>query len=667
MKLPQGKGFAPRFLVTIILIGVAFLGLILFVMGHYGGTRNKASTASARATSKAASADIDRLQAQRPPVLLLDQWQVYLNGKTYPILDKDGQLYVKGPHQEETPLQDGALVYNHAGVPYQYRHGQFASLQTATPKVGDLMEKNGKLYRLGQDGQWHPYTAPLRAGQVVWKDGKAYVVGQDGHLHAVGSQPQTGDLKEQGGKLYQLGKDGKWHPYAGQLHPGQIVWKDGKAYAVDANGHLRAIGRHPSVGDLVEKNGALYQVGQDGHLHPYLGQLTPGQVVWKDGQRYVVGANGRLIPAAHTHAQETATLPVGAKPGDYVKVGDKLYRVGANGQLIPYRGTLPAGATLWQDGIAHQIGVNGTIHAEEKTSPQTGSPQGNKQVAQALQAAKSPLIAIHHTTTAAKATHSAASSSATQFEKNSLNLLAAQNRTLAQLGQHGDAYATQNNQGGKIAFLKTAQANAQDVLKQTVHTPSSPYTLFAGTLLPATLITGINSDLPGEIIAQVSENVYDTVSGNYLLIPQGTRLLGNYDSQISYGQSRVLIAWHRLIMPNGENFDLSGMPGADLMGAAGLTDQVNHHYVRLFGSALMFSVFGALGQLSQPNTTTNGFTNQQIIYGAIGQQLTQTAMQRLARDMNIQPTIKIRPGDNFNVLITRDVVLPHPYNGYGRG
>jgi type IV secretion system protein TrbI len=117
----------------------------------------------------------------------------------------------------------------------------------------------------------------------------------------------------------------------------------------------------------------------------------------------------------------------------------------------------------------------------------------------------------------------------------------------------------------------------------------------AGTIIPATLVTGINSDLPGTMIGKVRRNVYDTVTGNYLLIPQGTTLIGNYDSKVVFGQSRVLIVWSRLIFPNGSSFDLQGMPGVDLTGMAGLHDQVDNHYKRIFGSALLFSVFGAAG------------------------------------------------------------------------
>lgn len=223
-----------------------------------------------------------------------------------------------------------------------------------------------------------------------------------------------------------------------------------------------------------------------------------------------------------------------------------------------------------------------------------------------------------------------------------------------------DHYTAENAQNQKIAFLKSSSQN-HDVIHSQLQTPLSQYQIMAGTIIPATLVTAIDSDLPGTITAKVSRDIFDTVSGNYLLIPQGTTIIGAYDSQITFGQSRVLIAWQRLIFPNGDSFDLNGMPGADLMGMAGLSDLVNHHYARIFGSALLMSVFGAAGQLSQPQNNKN-LSSEQIIYGAVGQEMSRTSARLIAKNMNIQPTIQIRAGANFNVLLTRDMVLPGAYH-----
>lgn len=253
---------------------------------------------------------------------------------------------------------------------------------------------------------------------------------------------------------------------------------------------------------------------------------------------------------------------------------------------------------------------------------------------------------------------------ASSFSASPMNLSSGSDsqNTAQSLGSDQDKYDAQNGQSQKIAFLQSNTKNS-DTIDSQLKTPISKYEVMAGTIIPATLVTGIDSDLPGTITAKVSRDIYDTPTGNYLLIPQGTTIIGAYDSRVSYGQSRVLIAWQRLIFPNGDSFDLNGMPGADLMGMAGLSDLVNHHYARIFGSALMMSMFGAAGQLSQPKDTNgNQISDTQIVYAAVGEQMSQTSAQLVAKNMDIQPTITIRPGANFNVLLTRDMVLPTYYH-----
>lgn len=222
-------------------------------------------------------------------------------------------------------------------------------------------------------------------------------------------------------------------------------------------------------------------------------------------------------------------------------------------------------------------------------------------------------------------------------------------------------YSLQNQQHNKVAFLKKAKQLSTNIISTTRERVLTDFELKAGTIIPATMQTAINSDLPGTMLAKVRRNIYDTVSGNHLIIPQGTTLIGIYDSQISFGQSRVLIAWSRLIFPDGSSFNLEGMPGADLAGNAGLHDIVNHQYSKVFGSALLFSIFSAASQLSQPQNKTDQLSTQQIIYGAIGQQISQLGAELIARNMNIQPTMRIRQGTNFNVLLTRDLVMEQPY------
>lgn len=222
----------------------------------------------------------------------------------------------------------------------------------------------------------------------------------------------------------------------------------------------------------------------------------------------------------------------------------------------------------------------------------------------------------------------------------------------------------QNKQERKEQFLKTqAQAVDPEYSPSRKTAARSPFELKAGGLIPAVLISGLNSDLPGEAIAQVRENVYDTKTGRYLLIPQGARLVGLYDSRVAYGQKRVLLAWNRIIFPDGSSFDLKGMPGADMSGYAGFSDQVDNHYTKIFGSSVLLSLISAGVQLSQPNNGGGGNNNNQpsvsqTVGGALGQQLGQTGMNITQKNLNIQPTLEIRPGYRFNIMVTADMILP---------
>ena len=189
-----------------------------------------------------------------------------------------------------------------------------------------------------------------------------------------------------------------------------------------------------------------------------------------------------------------------------------------------------------------------------------------------------------------------------------------------------------------------------------------------GAVIPAVMVTGINSDLPGNIIAQVSQNVWDTANGRKLLIPQGSKLFGVYDSRVVYGQERVLVAWNRLVFPDGSAFTLGAMPGNDMAGYAGYTDEVNNHYLRIFGSAILMSLISggsayAMDTMSgnSNNSMNSTPTMQQEMASALAAQLGQTTMQLLQKNLNIKPTLEIRPGYQFNVIVTKDLVFQKPY------
>ena len=205
-------------------------------------------------------------------------------------------------------------------------------------------------------------------------------------------------------------------------------------------------------------------------------------------------------------------------------------------------------------------------------------------------------------------------------------------------------------------FLSQKKDNGY--LKYVKQKPLSTYEIKAGWNIPAILITGVNSDLPGQILAQVTQNVYDSATGKYLLIPQGTKVVGAYSSNIIYGQSRLLVAWNKLIFPNGDTLNLDGMQGTSQDGYTGFEDQVDNHYFRIFGSAFLLSSISAGIALSD-NSDTNSekeTASDNAIAQAI-QQMGQVASEMIRKNMNISPTLKIRPGYKFNIFVTKDIIL----------
>lgn len=226
--------------------------------------------------------------------------------------------------------------------------------------------------------------------------------------------------------------------------------------------------------------------------------------------------------------------------------------------------------------------------------------------------------------------------------------------------------STADSQATNRSFLDR-QANSQETgyLAASLMPPAAEFELFAGSVIPAVLVTGIQSDLPGAITALVRQTIYDSRHPEVVLIPQGTRLMGLYTSQIAYGQRRVLVAWTRLIFPNGSTLDLGGMQGTDSLGEAGFADEVNNHTARIFGSAILLSLLGVGAQLGQPQNSsalTSPSASQQSA-AAVANELNQVGSTLLNRNLAIQPTLTIRPGYAFDVLVNRTVVLP-PYENH---
>jgi type IV secretion system protein VirB10 len=217
-----------------------------------------------------------------------------------------------------------------------------------------------------------------------------------------------------------------------------------------------------------------------------------------------------------------------------------------------------------------------------------------------------------------------------------------------------------NHQDEKKDFLKDKDNEDGDYLKYSLVKPKSPHEVKAGTYIPATLVGGINSDLPGPVTAQVSQNVYDTVTGNDILIPQGTRIIGQYDSKVTFGQSSALVVWNRLIFPDGKSIDLGSMQGVDISGYAGLHDKLNNHYLKIYGNALLLSLVGAGYDLlnnQQNNNPNSQYNAQQVVAANVGQKLSDVSNQTLQKNMDVQPTITVAPGYRFNVIVLKDMIL----------
>jgi type IV secretory pathway VirB10-like protein len=231
--------------------------------------------------------------------------------------------------------------------------------------------------------------------------------------------------------------------------------------------------------------------------------------------------------------------------------------------------------------------------------------------------------------------------------------------TTTAAAQPTDPTAVQNRQDQKEAFV----AKAGDTATRnpgSLQLPASPYQVMAGTIIPAALVTGINSDLPGQVIANVSEAVYDTATGRHLLIPQGSRLIGRYDSQVAFGQRRVLLVWTRLILPDTSSVALDRLPGIDPAGYAGLEGGVDWHWDRILAGAALSTLLGVGAELAAPESRTNG--DRIVIAGRESAQDTvnQVGQEITKRNMSIQPTLTIRPGFPMRVMVSKDLVL-RPY------
>jgi type IV secretion system protein TrbI len=217
--------------------------------------------------------------------------------------------------------------------------------------------------------------------------------------------------------------------------------------------------------------------------------------------------------------------------------------------------------------------------------------------------------------------------------------------------------ALQTAQDRKLAFLN-AKPDGSIYNEHSLQKPVSPFTLMAGSIIPASLVTGLNSDLPGFVIGQVTENIYDTVTGRYLLVPQGTKIIGKYDSVVVFGQKRALVVWQRLIRPDGSSLVIDNLPATDEGGYAGLEDQVDYHTWSLLKGVALATVLGVGSELTLGN-------NQNDLVSALQKSAVkntdQAGQQFVQRQLDVQPTLTIRPGWPVRIIVHKDLVLsPYP-------
>jgi len=270
------------------------------------------------------------------------------------------------------------------------------------------------------------------------------------------------------------------------------------------------------------------------------------------------------------------------------------------------------------------------IDAEQQRSNQETESARTSKVFAATTAARAPAHAA-----AQEATNSTASSSDETF--------------------------SQNGQDRKLLFIN-APVDRRTTSPDRLSRPASSFIIQAGTVIPAALITGIRSDIPGQITAQVTENIFDTPTGRAKLVPQGARLIGLYDSQVSFGQSRVLVVWTRLIMPDGRSIVLERQTGIDTQGYSGLEDEVDHHWKELVGAAALSTLLGTASELGSGADSTSNAVIFQALRAGVANSLNQTGQQIVRRNLNIQPMLTIRPGFLMRVIVNRDIVL-EPYRG----
>ncbi len=248
--------------------------------------------------------------------------------------------------------------------------------------------------------------------------------------------------------------------------------------------------------------------------------------------------------------------------------------------------------------------------------------------------------------------------SATDANQQELTALQAADRPRSVNAEDSDAAFPTQDQTRKLAFLRSGPEK-EIYNPHRLQTPASPYQLMAGTIIAASLVTGLNSDLPGFVIAQVAENVFDSVSGRYLLLPQGSRLIGKYDNVVAFGQERALVVWQRIILPDGSSMVIDNLPATDASGYAGVADSVDIHTWKLLKGIALATVLGVGSSLAFGSDSGDSDIIR-ALRESTGQTTNRAGQRLVERQLNVQPTITVRPGWPLRVIVHKDIVL-RPY------
>lgn len=358
----------------------------------------------------------------------------------------------------------------------------------------------------------------------------------------------------------------------------------------------------------------------------------------------LVQAEEKAITDRHTPADAVANLP-----GDYSKVTPTTPILGA-----------PLPGDLGKPILDHQreLAAGGAMSADA-----AAVPQGMTAAEQAAEAERQRIAAQAHQAREAgvmvqSSGRAAGASPATGGEG-----AATANMAPATESEQADRLALdpdrdQNTQQRKLDFMGQ-QTSGGIYNAHALQTPASPYQVMAGSVIAASLITGLNSDLPGMVVAQVTEPVFDTVTGRILLIPQGSRLIGSYDSVVAFGQSRALLVWQRIILPDGGSIQIDNLPATDAAGYAGLSDRVDFHTWRLLKGVALSTLLGVGTELSLGSDESDLV---RAIRQSTQQSANQAGQQIVSKNLNIQPTITVRPGWPLRVIVHKDIQL-RPWAG----